>query len=446
MGYVRILLLALCLTSCRKLLTVPTTDNEQSADVVFGSDASADAAVADIYYTMGMYYSGNLLSVINGLTADEGITLNVAYQRFVNNSIPSDDVQISLIWSGYYKVIYRCNAVLEGLSRAKGLTAEKVLQWKGEALFMRALCYYYLVNCWGDVPYITTTDVDQTAKAARSPADSISEWMRNDLVDAMALLPESVPGAARVRAGRDAAMALMARVCLQNDQWSVAEFYATQVINSGRYRLCTQDSTFLYNSPQAILQIWTDGYTLPGLLFIPGENTPSYYPLSTSTMGGFEEGDLRKTAWTRSFIYAGNTYYYPFKYKKRVVTTGEDREYLMVLRFAEQYLIRAEARARQKNYPEAIADLNEIRVVAGVDALDPNHTRTSTIAAVAQERRSELFCEWGDRWLSLKRMGTLDQVLGALKPGYWKDWAAYYPIPQAERDKDPNLTQNPGYQ
>lgn len=444
MVHVRIILLVLCLASCRKLLTVPTADNEQSADAVFSSDAGADAAVSDIYYTMGMYYSGNVLSLINGMTADEGSTLNTFYQRYVNNSIPADDPQLYLIWSAYYKVIYRCNAVLEGLSHSSGLTPEKVLQWKGEALFMRVLCYYYLVNCWGDVPYITTTDVSQTALAYRTSTDSIGIWMKRDLLGAINLLP---PAAERVRAGKDAAMALMARLCLQNGQNSTAEFYATQVINSGRYRLCVQDSVFLYNSPQAILQIWTkDGYTLPGQLFLPQDENVSYYPLSADMMEAFESGDLRKTSWTRSFAYGGSTWYYPYKYKQRSITNGDNREYLMVLRLAEQYLIRAEARALQDKYPDAITDLNVIRAGAGLAALDANITRTSCIAAVARERRAELFCEWGDRWLTLRRMGTMNEVLGTLKPGFWKDWAAYYPVPQQEREKDPNLTQNPGYQ
>lgn len=446
MVYVRIIILVFCLTSCRKLLTVPAADSEQSTDGVFSSDASADAAVADLYYNMGMYYSGNLLSVINGMTADEGSTLNTYYQRYLNNSIPSDDPQMNQIWNTYYKVIYRCNAVLEGLSAPNGLTTVKVLQWQGEAKFMRALCYYYLINCWGDVPYITTTDVKQTAKAYRSPADSIIVWMQQELQSAINLLPEVVPGGERVRAGKDAAMMLMARICLQSEQSPAAEFYATQVINSGRYRLCVQDSAFLYNSPQAILQIWNDnGFTWPGQLFIPLEGDASYYPLSADLMAAFETGDLRKTAWTRSFTYGGNTWYYPFKYKQRATTTDEKREYLMVFRLAELYLLRAEARARQENYTDAIADLNVIRAVAGLDPLDANHTRTSCLAAVEQERRVELFCEWGDRWLTLQRMGTINNVLGTLKPGFWKDWAALYPIPQQELDKDPNLTQNPGY-
>lgn len=444
MRYVKIILLALCLVSCRKLLTVSTPDSEQSADGVFSQDASADAAVADIYYTMGMYYNGNLLSVINGMTADEGGTLNAYYQRYVNNSIPSDDAQINLIWKAYYRAIYRCNAVLEGLSQSQNLTPARILQWTGEAKFMRALCYYYLVTCWGDVPYITTTDVTQTALAYRTPTDSVYAWMQQDLLSAAGLLSDQYPGTEHVRANKWAAMALLARVALQNGDAAKAEYYATQVINAGMYRIGVPDSAFLYNSAQAILQIWTsDGYTLPGQMFIPLDDDASYYPLSADMMAAFENGDQRKVAWTRSFVYGSNTYYYPYKYKKRGVATGEDKEYLMVLRYAEQYLIRAEARTQQDNYTGAIADLNIIRANAGLNDLDIG---VDCMAAVVQERRAELFCEWGDRWLTLQRRGTMNQVLGTLKPGFWKDWAAYYPIPQQERDKDPNLTQNPGYQ
>ncbi|WP_343668805.1 RagB/SusD family nutrient uptake outer membrane protein [Chitinophaga sp.] len=447
MAYVRIILLALCLVSCRKLLTVSTPDSEQSSDTVFGADASADNAVADIYYTMGMYYNGNLLSAINGMTGDEGGTLDAYYQRYVNNSIPSDDAQLNQVWKAYYRAIYRCNAVLEGLLQSTNLTPARVQQWTGEAKFMRALCYYYLMNCWGDVPYITTTDVAQTALAYRTSVDSIRVWMRQDLLSATNLLQTSYPGTERVRANRWAAIALLARIALQEGDAESAEYYATQVINAGVYRLCVQDSAFLYNSPQAILQIWTsEGYTLPGQLFIPLEDGISYYPLSADLVAAFENGDLRKAAWTRSFTYGTGTYYYPYKYKKRGATTGEDREYLMVMRLAEQYLIRAEARVLQDNFAGAVADLNVIRERAGLNDLGIVADKRQCMDAVLQERRAELFCEWGDRWLTLQRRGIMNEVLGTLKPSYWKDWAAYYPIPQQERDSDPNLTQNPGYQ
>jgi hypothetical protein len=66
------------------------------------------------------------------------------------------------------------------------------------------------------------------------------------------------------------------------------------------------------------------------------------------------------------------------------------------------------------------------------------------MTALKQERRIELFCEWGHRWLDLKRMGDVDAVMGPLKSG-WSATDALYPIPQSQVLNDPNMTQNPGY-
>jgi hypothetical protein len=74
------------------------------------------------------------------------------------------------------------------------------------------------------------------------------------------------------------------------------------------------------------------------------------------------------------------------------------------------------------------------------------------MAAIENERRHELFCEWGHRWFDLKRWPSLttpgktraDDVLGALKTT-WKSSAVLYPIPLSAITNNPNLTQNAGY-
>ena len=116
----------------------------------------------------------------------------------------------------------------------------------------------------------------------------------------------------------------------------------------------------------------------------------------------------------------------------------------MILRLAEQYLIRAEARAQQGNLTGAIGDLNIIRERAGLPDLSTALTQDKVIAAVMQERRIELVSEWGQRWLDLKRTGQVDSVLSKIKPT-WKINGQLYPIPQSELTNDPNLVQNPGY-
>ena len=116
----------------------------------------------------------------------------------------------------------------------------------------------------------------------------------------------------------------------------------------------------------------------------------------------------------------------------------------MVLRLAEQYLIRAEARARQSNITGAQDDVNIIRKRAGLPpttAFDQN----SLITAIFHEFQIEFFSEWGHRWFNLKRSGLVDQILEIIKSPNWQPTDVLYPIPQSERQNDINLTQNVGY-
>jgi hypothetical protein len=163
-----------------------------------------------------------------------------------------------------------------------------------------------------------------------------------------------------------------------------------------------------------------------------------------------EPADLRKS-WIRTVIVSGRQYNSPYKYK---LNTGTPREeYNMVLRLAEQYCIRAEARARLDQLPEAVSDLNEIRKRAGLLNLPTISTQNQVLAAVEQECRIEFFAEWGHRWFDLKRWPArandgkkrIDEVMTALRPDTWKPTAALWPIPSDERKSNLTLTQNPGY-
>lgn len=443
-----IILFCLLFISCRKLIEVEPPSNEVPSESVYDDEAMADAAVADIYAGLSGYFSGNILSVINGMTADELNTLNIYHRRYVNNAILSDDALILSSWQQFYRLIYRANAVLEGVSAARKLPEEKAKQLQGEALFLRAFCYYYLLNCWGDVPLITTTDVEQTASAPRSGLAVVYDLVMSDLKTAASLLSAAYPGTEKVRANKWAAVAMLARVSLQTHNWQQAAEQATLVLNAGIYTpLIRPDSVFLRNSRPAILQIWTnEGYTLPGLTFIPvSAGNYSFYPFTDDLIAGFEDGDIRKAMWTGSFTYAGLLYHYPLKYKNRAAAISGREEYLMVLRIEEMYLIRAEALAQLENVTGALADVNVLRKRAGLPGLSILLKQDECLLAIEKERRIELFTEWGDRWLSLRRTNRIDTVLEVVKP-VWKSTAALYPIPQEERNRNPKLTQNDGYQ
>jgi starch-binding outer membrane protein, SusD/RagB family len=199
------------------------------------------------------------------------------------------------------------------------------------------------------------------------------------------------------------------------------------------------------------LQVWTqNGFISSATIIVPESNTSlPVYPISASLYNAFEPEDLRKSNWVAtSFVTTGNTtspYYYLNKYKNRMLNTSSP-EYLMVLRLGEQYLIRAEARAQQGKTTgtgSASEDLNIIRSRAGLQNTSAS-TQAGLLTAIYQERRVELFGEWGNRFLDLKRNGQLNSIIGSYKTT-WLPTASLLPIPQNELTYDSNLLQNPGY-
>jgi hypothetical protein len=258
-------------------------------------------------------------------------------------------------------------------------------------------------------------------------------------------------------------------VYLYLGQYDDAAAQASTVIGkTAQYSLVTDpNNVFLKNSTEAIWQlkqdvnIKTEGTATPeGMQFIaqPKPNTGLIVQeISPQLMNAFEPGDLRRTAWidsTNQTVYGGGptNNYYPYKYKtgaSNYVFAGVPKEYYMVLRLAEQYLIRAEAEAKGSNggAAAAIADLNVLRSRAGLTPITAGISQDSLWSAVSHERQIELFCEWGHRWFDLRRMGLAHAVLSAIltKQPWAGDYQFLYPIPTTEITDDHNLAQNPGY-
>jgi hypothetical protein len=293
-----------------------------------------------------------------------------------------------------------------------------------------------------------TADWDKTYLIPRTSQSKVYDQVIADLKDAQELLPAeySFANSEKIRANKFAATALLARVYLYRQEWSNAESQASAVINSGSYSLGNDlNDVFLKNSSEAILQFQPSQAIFP---FATVEqynitNTPIYY-LSANLINAFDASDKRKSAWTNTTLLNGATVYYPFKYKVSIGTSGNLTEYYMVLRLAEQYLIRAEARARQDKSLEAKADLDLIRNRAGLPGTQANDQQ-SLVQAVENERRYELFAEWGHRWFDLIRTNRVATVLNSQKGNNWQTTDQLYPIPIAEIKKNPHLTQNPGY-
>ncbi len=452
----------LSLTACQKVLDIDPPVNERPSSVVFRSDENAKAALSGAYSRFANTQTyGTNLTAVTGLAADELTTSSTAvrFQQLRDNTY--DAINNSFIrdaWEDSYTSLYGFNAIIAGLIGANGVTPAISQQMLGEAKAMRAYILMYLVQLYGDVPLVLTTTVQETANMPRTPSAQVWQQIITDLTEAKASLADgyvSNEGSAqRVQVNKSGAAALLAKAYLATGQWTLAVSNASEVIgNTSLYGLMpgTQlGDIFLANSREAILQFGSAfpgnaGYTGEAGRFLPSAFTSSLtYSIRDGLLNAFEANDRRRTAWIRTYTLGGRTTYQPFKYQnidQAAVTASGRIESITAIRLAEIYLVRAEANARLSNAGQVVADLNLLRNRAGLPALPAT---VDLLNAVQQERRVEMFCERGDRWLTLKRSGNVNQVIGALKPT-WTNTAQFFPLPQTAIDSNPNLVQNPGY-
>ena len=460
-NYSKIGALFLCalLISCEDYLEIETPDHKMVNQTVFESDETAESAMTGIYNQLSsaLFSSGGVgsVTVLSGLSGDNLMPIyetNIPYMDFERHEIALDNIKNAGLWSSAYNMIYMTNSLLEGLSQSGSVSKEVEERLTGEAKFVRAFVYFYLVNLYGDVPLITTTDYQANSLAPRDSKEDIYEKILIDLQDASEVLNEEFSSGERTEVNRFAALALLARVHLYLENWSKAEKYSSLVIAHSEYQILQDlNDVFLANSEEAIWQLSPYGRGLSltntpeGSAFIID---PFFYflaelKLSNTFVESFDPEDQRLSSWIG--YSDGLGVYFPYKYKIQN-STGEALEYSMVLRLSEQYLIRAEARAKMGDLNGAIADLDVVRERAGLSSVMEVQTtidQAELISLIMEERNKELFTEWGHRWLDLKRTDLVHPISDSTNG--WENTDVFYPIPESELIKNPNLTQNDGY-
>ncbi len=439
--------------SCKKFIEINNPTDQLNSDLVFADSSTAISAITGIYsemLTARNLFSNSATTLYGGLSADELYFYTPGLKdEFTKNQITQANHYTidNAFWKPAYKNIYAANLAIEKLAASQQLSISLKNQLTGEAKFIRAFCYFHLVNLFGDVPLITASKYQDAARSPRAPTAEVYTQIIKDLNDANILLSAQYISTEKVRPNKWTVVSLLANCYLYNDRWQEAETAATSVIASGDYTLESNlNNVFLKNNTEAIWQLMpvrpgANTYEALEVLPLSSFSSPTY--LITSTLlNSFDSGDNRKMAWTKSRVFKNDTVYFPYKYK---MSNGPTlNEYYTVFRLAEQYLIRAEAELNLHKMVEAQADINIIRNRAGLSNTTAN-TEQLLKQALEKERRSELFCEWAHRWYDLKRTGRANEVLSVLKGVTWQPTDILWPIPQPEINLNPSLTQNPGY-
>jgi starch-binding outer membrane protein, SusD/RagB family len=453
-------LMVCCLifTSCNNFLEVELSPTSITQQLVFTDEVAATSAVKGMYAEMlpfNSFASGSTSSAafVASLSADEIIYkgTDADLQQFEGNTIDPASWRILNIWRSAYKTIYQANSIMEGL-RASTIAMATKDQLMGEALFVRALAYFYLVNLFGDVPLAITTNYVQNAELPRTPAATVYDQITADLQRAEQLLPDVYAETGRQRPNKAAAQSLRASVHLYRQQWQDAIDAASQVISNRQYAIAPNlNDVFLAGNTEAIWQLAfpPDPYitTYEGATFVIKTTNDVAFEITDGLLNSFEPNDLRMSQWVGVFDSGTEKFYFPYKYRQKG-GSATPTEHSTRLRLAELYLIRAEAHAQQNKLNAAIADLDTIRKRAGLTAIadtNPLISQDALLQAIQEERRHELFTEGAHRWFDLKRTNPTIETLKRFKPVISIE-DLLYPLPETELSDNPNLkNQNPGY-
>lgn len=429
------------LTACDGFLEIQPQSSIPDANPIFDK-TSAEQAIRGVYSSL---YYGTTFESIGYLSGDNIVWTGSQsqVQEFINHQVSADNATISGAWTGIYQTINRANNVISAVPNVNDPLLTEPLRNSilGEAHFLRSLAYFDLARTWGGVPIILqpTKDASDNSGIGRSTTEEVYAQVLSDLELAETLLPETTD---RHRATRKTVWALKARYYLYQNNFAKAEEFASKLIaDAANYSLLKPFNTFFQPATaratrESVFEIFYNGTTEINThrnQWQPQTNggTRQWAPndaivaiLNNPQVGGARSVLIAKDNQNRWY---GNLYYR---------NPASDPAY--IIRIAELYLIRAEARAQQDKLALSLADLNAVRDRAGLTATSAT-TKDQILLAIETERRVEFAFE-PHRWYDLVRTNRADEVLNVT------DTRRYVlPIPAAQRLIDPALEQNPGY-
>ncbi|UMB54152.1 RagB/SusD family nutrient uptake outer membrane protein [Lutibacter sp. A64] len=437
--------------------------------------------------SIGDLYSGNAIGSYSDLAQFENFSVNGANQ-FANEG-----------WDSLYNVVANANVLMHNLETKVGadVSKEVIDQVMGEAYFMRASAYFYLVRIWGAIPIIHSVDqINSKEPVYRNRVEDIYAFIIKDYEKAYSLLPSQWDANNQGRATKSACDGMLAKVYLAQGDYTNTNIYTTKVINSGLYSLMTnyQDlfNPVYNNNIESIFALqWVAcgdwGFQNVNQAYLAaspkltqvGDGWGTFQP-SIDLMNAYEDGDLRRY---RTIMEPGS-FYPELVTAEGGYTVPEDgltstiagfRKYIVgspdegnvcfmstdvntnILRYADILLMHAEsilANNTSTTDQNALDAYNAVRTRAGLDAKDE-----ITAEDIFNERRIEFVVE-GDYWFDLVRRDRVEalEIIANQERGVYQDRDIniiaskkvtpsesdfLLPIPSAETAKNPLLLEEP---
>ncbi len=481
------------LSSCGKdFITVRHNSSEPLAEYFINEERMYQGLMAayDPLEWFDYFYQYNNLNFVSDIMADDiycggsnegDQPILVKTHYFTATSIDC----CNQIWTIAYSGINRACVVLEYVDGVPGMSDQTKARYKAEATVLKAYYYTLLWKFWGNIPYYDK-NLETPYLTAQLGHDEVYEKIVTRLQEAidMNILPMKVAAGEEGRVSLAMAYMLYAEaVMYQNDQtrYQTALDYMKEIIAAGNYSLvddyagiwlesgewCAESIWEINYTSEGGVRSWdspiaTGGTVYPILIGIAGCSTTfsdgwGFGPVAASAYEMYEEGDIRRDGgilnWDKFAAETGatrsprwqDTGYFLLKYIARV---NGNHGYL-----GDPNMNHGNNN-RIYRYAETLLNAAELSVLLGQDGSsylqqvrDRAHcTDTGTSREdIIQERHKEFVGE-GKRYWDLVRSGLAPTVLTAANHEYrqtdWTESKKYWPIPQSECDKDPNIVQN----
>jgi hypothetical protein len=410
----------------------------------------------------GSNYYGRYMLMIPDVMADD-VKQNSQANRIVpyaEHIVEKSDPDAASLWTGMYRAINATNNIINSdVAVAATAVADKD-HIIGEAYALRAQIYFDMVRMFAQ-HYTYTSDAshlgvplilnfDPINKPERNTVKAVYDQIILDMTMAISLMKSNSRSGNSNTLSSASTKALLSRVYLYKEDWPNAETMATEVLSSG-FSLVPNDNYFSLwttdNSSESIFEISmteADNVGGNGIAGLYSRNGYGDYLPSNDVVSLYDPADTRLSTFNEDSSLAGE--FAPFRVDKYPDFNGFDN--VKVIRLAEIYLIRAEARAEiGTNIQGAQQDLDMVHQRALPSAPNTSVTGEALKEAIFLERRLELCFEGQRLWdLMRNKMDVVRiQCTAAICLIPYASDTVLLPIPQVETDANSNITQNPGY-
>ena len=422
-------LAVLVLTGCEKEYLETTPAAQVPNEMVFGTTEGATVALNGIYRSMwtSMDNHGNYGQKSYDLTMDmmgnDIITPVRGYGWFVNEynhsaiATATRTSRSGIAWRYYYRTINNANLIIANVDGAVGTQARKDYV-KGNALFLRAHSYFYLINLFQHTykgnenkPGVPLYTEPTTEGKGRGTVKEVYDQIIADLDAAEALLGSTKDHVSHIN--QKTVKGLQARVALQMENWERARQKANEarqgysLMSATTYKagFGTANGEWMWG-----LQIPNDQSTIYASFFSHMANTAGGYAGLGSTKLITRElyEKMSATDVRREIVQAPaadnkGTYYNYTSLKFRLPASGSWAADYVLMRASEMFLIEAEALARLNRDAEAVTVLETLVKARDAAYVAPATSGQALIEEILMQRRIEL---WGEGFsiLDLKRL------------------------------------------